>query len=178
MLRAVNVLRYERVYFDMEVGDASATCSVSERVRARLQTFLREHSSKYLADTFTYFSNTVKSNICMICANIYKLVSVLVEVRRLWPARSLARLEVGFRRKNAFYARLAVLFRLHVDDNAFRSESDYRNVGGGCSGLDARASPLVLRCTRCCTQRSPATASPWTRRARASAATAARRLAT
>ncbi|KAI6240334.1 hypothetical protein M3Y99_00465100 [Aphelenchoides fujianensis] len=89
VIRVVNVYRMERMFIETE-------------------NFLREHVGKYLSDTFTFFDNCTKSNICMIAANIYTLM--------------------GFKRKNAFYARLAVLFRLHVDDNEFRSESDYRDV--------------------------------------------------
>lgn len=72
------------------------------------QLFLRDKVGKYLADTFTLFTNQTKSQICMICAAIYRAM--------------------GFRRKNAFFARLAVLFRLHVDDNEYRSEADYKLV--------------------------------------------------
>ncbi|KAI6223447.1 hypothetical protein M3Y95_00891200 [Aphelenchoides besseyi] len=89
VIRVVNVYRLERMFIETE-------------------NFLREHVGKYLSDTFTFFDNFIKSNICMIAANIYTLM--------------------GFKRKNAFYARLAVLFRLHVDDNEFRSEDDYRIV--------------------------------------------------
>jgi hypothetical protein len=35
---------------------------------------------------------------------------------------------MGFKRKGAFYSRLAVLFRLHVDDNQDRSKEDYQTV--------------------------------------------------
>ncbi|CAD5227966.1 unnamed protein product [Bursaphelenchus okinawaensis] len=89
VIRAVNVYRLQRQYIDTEV-------------------FLRDRVGKYLADTFTLFSNQTKSQICMICASIYK--------------------SMGFRRKNAFFSRLAVLFRLHVDDDEYRSEADYKIV--------------------------------------------------
>lgn len=35
---------------------------------------------------------------------------------------------MGFRRKTAFYSRLAVLFRLHANDAESRTENDYRLV--------------------------------------------------
>ena len=35
---------------------------------------------------------------------------------------------MGFRRKTAFYSRLAVLFRLHVNDSDSRTENDYKLV--------------------------------------------------
>ncbi|CAD5235267.1 unnamed protein product [Bursaphelenchus xylophilus] len=89
VIRVVNVYKMQRLYIDTEV-------------------FLRDRVGKYLADTFTLFSNQVKSQICMICAAIYK--------------------SMGFRRKNAFFSRLAVLFRLHVDDDEYRSEADYKIV--------------------------------------------------
>lgn len=36
--------------------------------------------------------------------------------------------QIGFNRKRAFYARLAVLFRLHVAEGEERSVADYRQV--------------------------------------------------
>jgi hypothetical protein len=72
------------------------------------EAFLREHVGKYLDDSFTLFDNTMKAHICMVYANVFK--------------------EMGFRRKNSFFSRLAVLFRLHVNESDARTENDYKLV--------------------------------------------------
>uniref|UniRef100_A0A914WF28 Trafficking protein particle complex subunit 9 n=1 Tax=Plectus sambesii TaxID=2011161 RepID=A0A914WF28_9BILA len=75
-----------------------------------MELFIREHVGKYLDDNFAIFDHVVKSQICLNSATIFK--------------------EVGFKRKEAFFSRLAVLFRLHigVDDGRQRAENDYKLV--------------------------------------------------
>uniref|UniRef100_A0A914EKI2 KIF-binding protein n=1 Tax=Acrobeloides nanus TaxID=290746 RepID=A0A914EKI2_9BILA len=79
-----------------------------QRLFVETEAFLRDHVGKFLDDSFTLFNNIMKGQICMACAAIYK--------------------EIGFQRKNSFFSRLAVLFRLHVTEDESRTEADYRLV--------------------------------------------------
>jgi hypothetical protein len=39
-----------------------------------VESFLREHTCRFLDDKFTHFNNTMKSNICLATAEVYNLV--------------------------------------------------------------------------------------------------------
>ncbi|KAK0405748.1 hypothetical protein QR680_018175 [Steinernema hermaphroditum] len=103
---------YERFSFaafiEYECMMKAASVFRHQKMLIETEAFIREHIGKYLDDSFTLFDHLTKSAICMNCATIYR--------------------EIGFSRKNAFYARLAVLFRLHMTENDMRTESDYRQV--------------------------------------------------
>ncbi|TKR82440.1 hypothetical protein L596_016165 [Steinernema carpocapsae] len=103
---------YERFSFaafiEYECMMKAASVFRHQRMLIETEAFIRDHIGKYLDDSFTLFDHITKSAICMNCATVYK--------------------EIGFTRKNAFYARLAVLFRLHMTENDCRTESDYRQV--------------------------------------------------
>lgn len=58
MIRASSVFRHQRMYVETD-------------------SFLREHVSKYLDDSFTTFDNIVKAQICVVYSSIYKLVSLV-----------------------------------------------------------------------------------------------------
>ncbi|GMT33613.1 hypothetical protein PFISCL1PPCAC_24910 [Pristionchus fissidentatus] len=68
----------------------------------------REKVGKYLDDSFTRFDHHTKAIICAHAALLYKAM--------------------GFRRKHAFFSRLGVLFRLHIEEANQRTPSDYRAV--------------------------------------------------
>uniref|UniRef100_A0A7E4UU45 Trafficking protein particle complex subunit 9 n=1 Tax=Panagrellus redivivus TaxID=6233 RepID=A0A7E4UU45_PANRE len=103
---------YERFSFAsyVEYECMVRASSVYRHHRKYIETemFLRERVGKYLDDSFTLFDNYTKAQICMVYAQIYR--------------------EIGFRRKTSFFARLAVLFRLHVADSEARGEADYKLV--------------------------------------------------
>uniref|UniRef100_A0A1I8AA06 Trafficking protein particle complex subunit 9 n=1 Tax=Steinernema glaseri TaxID=37863 RepID=A0A1I8AA06_9BILA len=103
---------YERFSFaafiEYECMMKAASVFRHQKMLIETEAFIRDHIGKYLDDSFTLFDHLTKANICMNCATVYK--------------------EIGFFRKNAFYARLAVLFRLHMTENDCRTESDYRQV--------------------------------------------------
>ncbi|CAI5455505.1 unnamed protein product [Caenorhabditis angaria] len=79
-----------------------------EREYIKLEQFHRDHTGKYLDDNNDYMNHHMKAQICLNSAAMYK--------------------EIGFIRKQAFYARLSVLFELHVTEGKQRSASDYKTV--------------------------------------------------
>uniref|UniRef100_A0A1I7T982 Trafficking protein particle complex subunit 9 n=1 Tax=Caenorhabditis tropicalis TaxID=1561998 RepID=A0A1I7T982_9PELO len=81
---------------------------ILEREYIKLEQFHRDHTGKYLDDTNTFMDHRMKAQICLNSAAMYK--------------------EIGFLRKQAFYARLSVLFELHVTEGRVRQSSDYKTV--------------------------------------------------
>ncbi|CAI4227391.1 unnamed protein product [Auanema sp. JU1783] len=79
-----------------------------QREYVQMETFHRDHVGKYLDDSFTRLDHLAKSAICNNSAALYK--------------------STGFHRKSSFFARLGVLFRLHVADGELRTVQDYKVV--------------------------------------------------
>lgn len=105
--------QYERfgfaAFIEYECVVRAASVYTHQRLFIEAEAFLREHVGKFLDDKYVAFNNYTKAQVCMTCASIYK--------------------DIGFLRKNGFFARLAVLFRLHSDNpDEVRTESDYRVV--------------------------------------------------
>ncbi|KAL3103192.1 hypothetical protein niasHS_002378 [Heterodera schachtii] len=86
VMRAVHLLVFHRQFVEVE-------------------SFLREHTCRFLDDKFLTFDNIMKSNICLAASEVYKMI--------------------GFKRKCAFFLRLAVFFRLFIENH---SENDYKKV--------------------------------------------------
>uniref|UniRef100_A0A9J2PDJ2 Trafficking protein particle complex subunit 11 domain-containing protein n=1 Tax=Ascaris lumbricoides TaxID=6252 RepID=A0A9J2PDJ2_ASCLU len=103
---------YERFSFaafiEYECMMKAASVFRFQRLYVDMQAFIREHVGKYLDDSFTLFDHITKANICLNCAAVYRMI--------------------GFKRKYAFFARLAVLFRLHITEGETRTAYDYRQV--------------------------------------------------
>ncbi|CAB3410328.1 unnamed protein product [Caenorhabditis bovis] len=81
---------------------------ILERDYIALEQFHRDYTGKYLDDLNTFMDHHMKAQICLNSATMYK--------------------EIGFLRKQAFYARLSVLFELHITDGRQRTATDYKNV--------------------------------------------------
>ncbi|ULT80832.1 hypothetical protein L3Y34_011012 [Caenorhabditis briggsae] len=81
---------------------------ILEREYIKLEQFHRDYTGKYLDDANTFMDHRMKAQICLNSAAMYK--------------------EIGFLRKQAFYARLSVLFELHVTEGRVRQASDYKTV--------------------------------------------------
>lgn len=81
---------------------------ILEREYIKLEQFHRDCTGKYLDDTNTFMDHRMKAQICLNSAAMYK--------------------EIGFLRKQAFYARLSVLFELHVTEGRVRQAGDYKTV--------------------------------------------------
>uniref|UniRef100_A0A8R1DTS9 Uncharacterized protein n=1 Tax=Caenorhabditis japonica TaxID=281687 RepID=A0A8R1DTS9_CAEJA len=81
---------------------------ITEREYIKLEQFHRDYTGKYLDDSNTFMDHRMKAQICLNSAAMYK--------------------EIGFLRKQAFYARLSVLFELHVTEGRVRQPSDYKTV--------------------------------------------------
>ncbi|KAF8384767.1 trpp-9 [Pristionchus pacificus] len=79
-----------------------------ERNYISMEQLHREKVGKYLDDSFTRFDHYTKATICAHSALLYK--------------------KIGFRRKHAFFSRLGVLFRLHMEESSQRTPTDYRGV--------------------------------------------------
>uniref|UniRef100_A0A914GWE5 Trafficking protein particle complex subunit 9 n=1 Tax=Globodera rostochiensis TaxID=31243 RepID=A0A914GWE5_GLORO len=86
MMRAVHLLVFHRQFIEVE-------------------SFLREHTCRFLDDKFLTFNNIMKSNICLAASEVYNMI--------------------GFKRKYSFFLRLAVFFRLFIENH---SENDYKRV--------------------------------------------------
>ncbi|CAG9530714.1 unnamed protein product [Cercopithifilaria johnstoni] len=79
-----------------------------QRLYVDMEGFIREHIGKYLDDSFNQFGHFTKAMICLNSAEVYH--------------------KIGFNRKSAFFARLGVLFRLHMVESGSRGIADYRQV--------------------------------------------------
>ncbi|GMT03118.1 hypothetical protein PENTCL1PPCAC_25292, partial [Pristionchus entomophagus] len=79
-----------------------------ERNYIAMEQLHREKVGKYLDDSFTRFDHYTKATICAHSALLFK--------------------KIGFRRKHAFFSRLGVLFRLHMEESSQRTSTDYRGV--------------------------------------------------
>ncbi|KHN73550.1 Trafficking protein particle complex subunit 9 [Toxocara canis] len=103
---------YERFSFaafiEYECMMKAASIFRFQRLYVEMEAFIREHVGKYLDDSFTLFDHVTKANICHNSASVFRMI--------------------GFKRKYAFFARLAVLFRLHITEGETRTASDYRQV--------------------------------------------------
>lgn len=103
---------YERFSFaawiEYECMMKAASVFRFQRLYIDMESFIRDHVGKYLDDSFVHFDHITKANICQNSAAVYRLI--------------------GFRRKCAFFSRLAVLFRLHITEGETRTSSDYRQV--------------------------------------------------
>ena len=117
----------ERMYISMEVS----FCHHSTNLDSFSQQMHRERVGKFLDDSFTRFDHLTKANVCFHAASLYREV-----LHFRW--RSLFRcilqliklnlLQIAFNRKYAFFSRLGVLFRLHMDESKARNVADYRSV--------------------------------------------------
>ncbi|EFO89603.1 hypothetical protein CRE_07318 [Caenorhabditis remanei] len=81
---------------------------ILEREYIKLEQFHRDYTGKYLDDANSFMDHRMKAQICLNSAAMYK--------------------EIGFLRKQAFYARLSVLFELHVTEGRVRQAGDYKTV--------------------------------------------------
>ncbi|VBB33958.1 unnamed protein product, partial [Acanthocheilonema viteae] len=103
---------YERFSFaawiEYECMMKAASVFRYQRLYVDMEGFIREHIGKYLADGFNQFGHFTKAVICLNSAEVYH--------------------KIGFNRKSAFFARLGVLFRLHMTKSGNRSVLDYRQV--------------------------------------------------
>lgn len=103
---------YERFSFaawvEYECMMKAASVFRDQRLYADMEDFIREHIGKYLDDSFDQFGHFTKALICLNSAEVYR--------------------KIGFNRKCAFFARLGVLFRLHITESGSRTVADYRQV--------------------------------------------------
>ncbi|EFO24879.2 hypothetical protein LOAG_03607 [Loa loa] len=103
---------YERfsfvVWVEYECMMKAASVFRYQRLYVDMEGFIREHIGKYLDDSFNQFGHFTKALICLNSAEVYR--------------------KIGFNRKCAFFARLGVLFRLHMAESGNRSVADYRQV--------------------------------------------------
>uniref|UniRef100_A0A0R3RQZ3 Trafficking protein particle complex subunit 9 n=1 Tax=Elaeophora elaphi TaxID=1147741 RepID=A0A0R3RQZ3_9BILA len=103
---------YERFSFaawiEYECMMKTASVFRYQRLYVDMESFIREHIGKYLDDSFNQFGHFTKALICLNSAEVYH--------------------KIGFNRKCAFFARLGVLFRLHMAENGNRNVADYRQV--------------------------------------------------
>uniref|UniRef100_A0A8R1TQI6 Uncharacterized protein n=1 Tax=Onchocerca volvulus TaxID=6282 RepID=A0A8R1TQI6_ONCVO len=103
---------YERFSFtawiEYECMMKAASVFRYQHLYVDMENFIREHIAKYLDDSFNLFGHFTKALICLNSAEVYR--------------------QIGFNRKCAFFARLGVLFRLHMVENGNRNVADYRQV--------------------------------------------------
>ncbi|OZC10117.1 hypothetical protein X798_02707 [Onchocerca flexuosa] len=103
---------YERFSFtawiEYECMMKAASVFRYQHLYVDMENFIREHIAKYLDDSFNLFGHFTKALICLNSAEVYR--------------------QIGFNRKCAFFARLGVLFRLHMTENGSRNVADYRQV--------------------------------------------------
>ncbi|KAF7632258.1 hypothetical protein Mgra_00008327 [Meloidogyne graminicola] len=101
-----NYARYSfAVFIEYECMMRCVHLQVVTHQYVEVEAFLREQTCRFLDDKFTTFNNTMKSHICLATANIYR--------------------KIGFKRKFAFFLRLAVFFRLYMEN---QSEAEYKKV--------------------------------------------------
>uniref|UniRef100_A0A914L217 Uncharacterized protein n=2 Tax=Meloidogyne incognita TaxID=6306 RepID=A0A914L217_MELIC len=101
-----NYARYSfAVYIEYECMMRAVHLQVVNHQYVEVEAFLREQTCRFLDDKFVTFNNIMKSYICLATAEIYR--------------------KIGFKRKFAFFLRLAVFFRLYMEN---QSEAEYKKV--------------------------------------------------
>ncbi|VDN03575.1 unnamed protein product [Thelazia callipaeda] len=96
------------VWIEYECMMKAASVFRYQRLYVEMEDFMRERIANYLDVGFSLFDHFTKAIICLNSAEVYR--------------------KIGFNRKYAFFARLAVLFRLHTADNKDRTVADYRQI--------------------------------------------------
>uniref|UniRef100_A0A1I8AW41 Trafficking protein particle complex subunit 11 domain-containing protein n=1 Tax=Meloidogyne hapla TaxID=6305 RepID=A0A1I8AW41_MELHA len=101
-----NYARYSfAVHIEYECMMRAVHLQVVNHQYVEVEAFLREQTCRFLDDKFVTFNNIMKSHICLATADIYR--------------------KIGFKRKFAFFLRLAVFFRLYMEN---QSEAEYKKV--------------------------------------------------